>query len=461
MSYRKYTTEEREAYRAGKAAAAKAAPRKKTPTRRAPAKRAPARKKDDYYTDGEIGEIVGGGIGAAIGGGPGALIGGAIGRGAHKMMKALTGFGDYHVMGNSLLTGGMSPPEIVNSSNKGGFIVRHREYLGDINATTAFTVHPYYINPGVANTFPWLSQIAGSFEQYRLRGSVFEFKSLSSDAVLSSATSSALGAVIMATDYNVLGGTFPDKMQMENYQYANSSKPSISFLHPIECKRSMTPVTELYVRTGPVPDNADDRLYDLGLFQIATTGMQADSGVAGELWHTYEIELLKPKINPAEAEPLLIDHFTFFGTVDGTTPLGNVTDDGRKAGSTLGGSLAFATNTYAFPAGLTKNERFMVCYQNVGNAFHAYSIPTMTATGCTIENFYDGGATSIAFAPTSGAGAADNAKFVMNFVVVIDADTLAVGDANILFGNSGTTTTLPNGFACRDLIVTRIPQDLA
>jgi hypothetical protein len=39
--------------------------------------------------------------------------------------------------------------------------------------------------------FPWLSNIAQNFESYKLRGLVFEFKSMSGDALTS--TNTALG----------------------------------------------------------------------------------------------------------------------------------------------------------------------------------------------------------------------------------------------------------------------------
>ena len=198
----------------------------------------PQNPRSDLYGAGA--EAVGSTIGAAVGGPPGALLGGVLGRGAHALFKAITGFGDYRVEHNTPCSGD-EPPEIVNSANRGSVIIRHREYLGDVNATTAFTLQQYPINPGNNFTFPWLSQVAESFEEYRLRGAIFEFKSLSSDAVLSSATSSALGSVIMATQYDVLDEPFLNKMEMENYEFANSSKPSCTFYHPIECKKSLTP----------------------------------------------------------------------------------------------------------------------------------------------------------------------------------------------------------------------------
>jgi len=89
-----------------------------------------------------------------------------------------------------------------NSSNPGGIIVRHREYVADIEGTTNFVNREYPLNPGLIKTFPWLSQVADAFEEYRIRGMVFEYKSLYADATVSSSDTGGLGSVIMCTNYN-------------------------------------------------------------------------------------------------------------------------------------------------------------------------------------------------------------------------------------------------------------------
>jgi len=122
---------------------------------------------------------------------------------------------------------------------------------------------------------------------------VYEFKSTSADALNS--TNTALGAVIMSTEYDLAKSPFTTKMQMENYEFTSSCKPSCSMLHPIECDPAQTPIPTQYVRNSN-STVYDKRLTDLGLFQIATYGMQA-AAVIGELWVTYEIELLKPRVN--------------------------------------------------------------------------------------------------------------------------------------------------------------------
>jgi len=193
-------------------------------------------------------------------------------------------------------------PIIKNS--KSGVIIRHKEYLGDINPSKEFSNETFPLNPGVEKTFPWLHTVAQQFEQYELRGCVFQFRSLSSDTFTTSAGgNTALGSVIMATEYNVYDADYQDKQEMENAEFSNSCKPSCSMLHPIECARGLSTVTRLYVRT---PENStsvgDQRLYDLGKFQIATVGMQGDatelpSFTIGELWVSYEVEFFKPQLN--------------------------------------------------------------------------------------------------------------------------------------------------------------------
>lgn len=254
---------------------------------------------------------VGGLVGSLIGGSPGA----AIGKGIGSVFSKITGVGDYKVSSNSIMMGTDPPAFDVNGR---GTIVRHREYIQDISGSTAFASTTLPINPGMANTFPWLSSVAQNYEEYVIRGMVFEFKSTSATALNS--TNTALGTVIMCTRYNALAPSFTSKVQMENYQFCTSTKPSDSALHPIECAVGESPLHCLYTRAGP-PGSGDLRMYDLGFFQISTVGMQA-AAVIGELWVTYDVELLKPKVSTLG--DFACDHIRLSTTNYGTTnPFGD------------------------------------------------------------------------------------------------------------------------------------------
>lgn len=233
---------------------------------------------------------------------------------AAKYFGKLVGLGDYvqpgfRVSRNSLVNSS-SPPVVRNRSAIQEFTFIHREYIKDIvtaGTPNTFKSESFDLNPGRSNVFPWLAAIAAGFQEYRLDGVVFEFKSMSGNALNS--VNTALGQVIMASNYDVMRAPFQNKYQMENSEFASSCKPSQSMLHPIECSRSQSVMNELYVAThGVIPTNAIPQMYDFCKFQIATNGMQGTNVNVGELWVTYQITFFKPiansgnvtQIDPAE-----------------------------------------------------------------------------------------------------------------------------------------------------------------
>lgn len=240
----------------------------------------------------------------------GEKIGGFLGGLAQKAIKTITGFGDYTlphypINANKLLE--TNDPPIVKNNGK-EFIIRHREYLGDIYSGVAgsagnaapspFRIETYNINPALTRTFPWLANVAARFEQYSVEGMLFEFKSMYSDAAVQ--IGGSLGSVIMATTYNAAKPAFQSKIEMENYEFAMSAKPSVSMCHPIECEPSQSVLSEQYVRTNDQDINDQDiKMYDFGKFQIASQGIPCTGSAQslGELWVTYQIKLLKPRIS--------------------------------------------------------------------------------------------------------------------------------------------------------------------
>lgn len=190
--------------------------------------------------------------------------------------------------------------------------VTHKEYIKDIQGSTTFQLTELPLNPGLGSSFPWLAQMADAYEEYRIKGMVFEFKSLSSEFTVSAnvatGNNGALGAVIMATNYNAARSpAFNNKKEMENYEHAQSAPPTRSQIHAVECKGQGTVLKTLYLRTGATEPGTDIRLYDIGNFGIATQGMQESAGATiGELWVAYEVEFYKPRYRPGGAR---MDHF--------------------------------------------------------------------------------------------------------------------------------------------------------
>jgi len=257
-------------------------------------------------------------VGQWVAPGIGRPIGAALGRVAGALYSQIRGKGDY-VVSNSLV--GATVPSFGASA----VTIRQREFLGFVEASTSFSISKYALNPGQSATFPWVSGMAGLYEEYRFGGLIFEFKTTSATAIGS--TNTALGSVIMATDYDPANPPFADSRAMKVTLFANSAVPCVSSMHAIECSRSSGQNVS-YVRTGPPLEGTDIRLYDWGNFYIATEGMQ-EACTIGELWVSYDIHFSKPVLQSGGGSiPTQI--FTLAGMSGGT--FAHVTSRGPPEG---------------------------------------------------------------------------------------------------------------------------------
>nr|QKV51144.1 putative capsid protein [Crucivirus sp.] len=238
-------------------------------------------------------ESLGTALGAKYGGAPGGAVGGKLG----SWLGKITGLGDYKVNSNSLLglatkgTSSGSVPVIENFT--GGTIITHREYIMDINSTEDFKNISFEINPGIRRTFPWLADIAACYQQWKPLGILFCFESHSSDALNS--TNTALGSLIISSNYEADAPDFKSQQEALNTEYTTSTKPSLSVIHPLECSPRENPQRIFYVRSSALDplSNSSQLWYDLCKTQFITLGSQAVANV-GKLYVTYQIEFTKP-----------------------------------------------------------------------------------------------------------------------------------------------------------------------
>lgn len=244
-----------------------------------------------YYTHG--GAALGAGAGSALG--PvGATSGATLGR---MMGTALAdyvhGRGAYKINRNTILM--PDPPSVHNRGKEGMVQIRHREYIGDVISSTGFGMqYSLPLNPALLDSFPWLSGIANQFTQWQPNGVLIEFVSTSGNAVASNNT--ALGEVMIATQYDSVVAPFTTKQQMLNQEFSVSGVPSCNHIHPVECQSRLSGQTNFYTRSAPVPAGADQRLYDLGVVYVATQGQQTAGVTLGELYVTYDILFMKPQL---------------------------------------------------------------------------------------------------------------------------------------------------------------------
>ena len=210
------------------------------------------------------------------------------------------GFGDYGPTQSNQLVGGGSGATVNASSDLTGDIYySHREFVGNViasataagSSTLQQTV--FQLNPGLSATFPFLSQLASNFELYDFQGLMFEYKPTSGE----NATANSLGKIIMATQYDPDADPFLNSVQIQNYDYAASCKPSVPMIHGVETANSQQAVNMMYIRTG---NSSKDRVFtDLGKFVVATEGIPfstAGTQILGELWVTYRVKLSRANL---------------------------------------------------------------------------------------------------------------------------------------------------------------------
>lgn len=343
---------------------------------------------------GAFGGALGTLAGTALGGPAGGPVGASIGSGIGHAFGNITGLGDYQVSQNVF-----APGAIVNPSrHPNAVVIRHREYLFDlISSPTAntFLSQVISLNPGVFQTFPFLSQVASNFEEYAFEGLVVEFISTSGTAVGSNNT--ALGTVVIASKYNAYG-TFQSKADMESSMFCHSSPPCNSILHFIECDPSQSVHDTLYVRSNAVPAGQDARLFDLAETTIATTGMQGTNVNLGEIWIRYQVALLKPRLFASLGNMSQFYHMVS-DTYNNNNPLGNP-PDGPTANSTLSVPVDTTSTVFTFPESpfISIYEILMYWFGTAANVV----APTATySAGVTVLSL-PGGASSAAYSPNGG-----------------------------------------------------------
>jgi len=393
-----------------------------------------------------IGQAGGAALGGYLGGPVGSTIGSAVGRKAADLFTSITGFGDYKVNYNTIVNAEQTPL-FKNKNSTRSVCVSHREYIDDVitGPTSAFKISTYDLNPADPMTYPWLATIAQNFEEYRIHGMVFHYKSNSADALNS--VNTALGTVIMATQYNVLLDPFANKQQMENYEFGCSSRPSADLLHPIECDPKVTSFGPIYdIRLGG-NDKGDARLYSPGKFSIATVGQQGVDVNIGELWVTYDIEFYKPRMGDVASQISQWRILAPSGSFTSGNPLTNdpsaaiISDSSDFAAV----SLDILNDSIIFDSSYTGIVQILLKWYSTTTQATNMQPPTnfSVSGGGSLFRIFEGGGAACTSSPALNANSCHSIIYVN-----------MVGGCTFLVGANGA---FPGVTAC-DIVVTTLPN---
>jgi hypothetical protein len=254
----------------------------------------------------------------------------ALTRGTNMALSAI-GQGSYKVAGskgNHLIEGmGSGTPTFQSADDEtGALTVQHTEYIKDIYGieftgdplvpTTNMSSDIVVINPGKAESFPWLSQIAANYEEYEIKQLMYCYKSKVSDNLTSS--DGQVGSIIMFTEYNANDAMKKTKQQsLQAYGTTNALINTSDVLHGIECDVSkLKGDGHKYIRTENLAAGVDKSDYDWAKLQVAVVVApnQLSNQVVGELYVSYTVVLRKPRLFTTLALNLQEDQFMIQNT---------------------------------------------------------------------------------------------------------------------------------------------------
>lgn len=243
--------------------------------------------------------------------------------------------------------------------NGNGSIVRvgHRSLISTISTTASgFSINKWPINPGLAQTFPWLSKLGSRYDKYRFVSLRFEYKSV--------CPTSTSGVMMMSVDFDAADATPTSKVdQAQTVPNVESNVWLGATLNvPVDN-------TWRFTRQGLV-SNTDIKTYDLGNLFVSTI---YGSGITtGELYVEYVVELTKPTAR----SPLTS---TVISTAYASNP------QFLASTTTYGGSAPVVAGLSNSLLQFTVSGEFQVAMTLTGTGVSSLNEPTLAATGAGVK----------------------------------------------------------------------------
>lgn len=234
----------------------------------------------------------------------------------------------------------------------------HREKIAKLasGGTGAFSVlKSVSLNPGLAASFPWLSNEAAGYEMYRFNRLRYVW--------IPSIGSAVAGNVIMGPDYDAADAAPTSETQLSNY--TNSDEERIWCPLAVELDPDLLNGQDRrkYVRTGALAANLDIKTYDSGNFFCAVVDDAAAQ--TGKLWVEYDITFYNPQIPPGG--------FYSTGSLLGLASLSAAAPFGTGA-SAAGAPAMSASNLVVTVTGVIPGQTYSFFSYIGGTGITAYAV---------------------------------------------------------------------------------------
>jgi len=324
-----------------------------------------------------------------------------------------------------------------------------REKVSNIVGSTGSTLNikqQLFLNPGNTVLFPIFSQIAATYEQFRVNTLVFSYET---EAYAASGTAVSAGKVILATNYDPADSAFSSDGQMENYFNSDRGAPYCEIVHDVlmgDHALKDEPLKDYFVNSSanliaPTSDSTNNKFYDLGNFQLGTQGTVDATSEIGELYVTYSFTMIRPKQQTPLGQNLVATHIveSANGTATAAAPLGT-TGGVNRAGGNI--SSVVTTTTFTLPL----QGRFMVSGAWVGSTITSSPTYGLGANIVGVSILSDNGGSNInGFTAIRGFN-----------IAVFDVTAAGVGAANtVTIGGLATMTA-----ATADILISQVSSGL-
>lgn len=171
-------------------------------------------------------------------------------------------------------------------------------YVAELAGSVGFATTKYSINPGLSSSFTsWLANQAINWEKFDFTECVVYFKS----AVSEYAPNGQTGRVILNADYDATDAPPVSKVQAENSAPSIVGKPCENLSLSLSPREMRSSFGKHFVRSGPIPLNADLKAYDVANVNVSTQGCFDTSNI-GEIHVRGVVHLFTPVVDAAGSQ---------------------------------------------------------------------------------------------------------------------------------------------------------------
>lgn len=201
----------------------------------------------------------------------------------------------------------MSPSFANRSANT--IRVKHRELVEPalLGSTTFALQETYVVNPGLASSFPWLSTMAATWQEYELHSLSYQY--------LTRVSTATAGSIMLSPDLDPTNPPPGNEVSTSN----NPSTVEGPVWKDLKCNVNLSGahnVKRRFVRNGP--EVGDAHMFD-ALTMYVITNDCANTNPLGKIWVEYDISFYLPVVTPSD--PISRGCCLFTNSVDQAIPM--------------------------------------------------------------------------------------------------------------------------------------------